>query len=98
MKVIATNLPPPIITIPITLIHMATITIPIVKDTWNGMHLRALSTGGQAGILEDPVSAAAAAAMAEAASTEFRRLSGPRCLHPFFKRIKSLPNIKNTGC
>jgi hypothetical protein len=56
--VITTSLPSPIITIPITLIRTATITIPIVKDKGNGMNTKALSTGGEVDILKGAVTTA----------------------------------------
>ena len=70
--IMATNPPPLTITIPITLIRMATITIPMFEDMGD---TRALSTGDGAGIPEGAVPTAGGA------GTEVRRLPGPRCLH-----------------
>jgi hypothetical protein len=78
--IMATNPPPPIITIPITLIRMATITIPILKDMRNGENTRALSTGGRADIPKGAVPPAGGA------GTEVWRFPGPRCLHTVPKR------------
>jgi hypothetical protein len=59
MKIImATNSPPPIITIPIILIHMATITIPILRDMGGSKDTWALDTGELAGILKGAVTTA----------------------------------------
>ena len=71
-NLLVTYPPPPIITIPITLIGMATITIPIRKDMWKGMNTRAVCTGGRADIR------AGAAPQAGGAGTKIRRLPGLR--------------------
>ena len=53
--IMATTTPTPIITIPITQIRMAIITIPIVSDMGDGWNTGALATGDRSDLLEGAV-------------------------------------------
>lgn len=77
--ILAINPPPLIIIIPITLIRMATITIPILKDKGPGKDTRAFNTRGRADISKGAVPPAGVA------GTEVRRLPETRCLQTIFQ-------------